>query len=67
MLMGSSRKSFLGAILEKDDGRSTRPDERVFATAATVACAVQQRCLVVRVHDTQEMADVIRVSEALWT
>lgn len=67
LLIGASRKSFLGVILENGKApRKTEPKERGWATAATVCTAVQQGALVVRVHDTQEMMDVIKVSEALW-
>lgn len=67
MLIGASRKSFLGVILAGgENGRETEPDDRVWATAATVACAVQQGAMVVRVHDTQNMVDVVRVADALW-
>lgn len=70
-LIGVSRKSFLGTILEAPDGnyegRLTGPKERGWATAAAVACAVQQKALVVRVHDVIEMGDVARVSSALWS
>ncbi|KAJ7846339.1 Dihydropteroate synthase-like protein [Mycena olivaceomarginata] len=65
-LIGASRKSFLGVILEQKTGRKTEPKERGWATAAAVACAVQQGALVVRVHDTQEMVDVVQVANALW-
>ncbi|KIY67481.1 Dihydropteroate synthase [Cylindrobasidium torrendii FP15055 ss-10] len=62
MLIGASRKSFLGKLL----GRETQPKERGMATAATTACAVQQGASVVRVHDVQETADVLRVADSLW-
>ncbi|KIM41558.1 hypothetical protein M413DRAFT_445532 [Hebeloma cylindrosporum] len=66
-LIGVSRKSFLGAILAQDpEGRETEPKERTWATAAAVSCAVQQGALIVRVHDVKEMADVIKVADALW-
>lgn len=65
-LIGTSRKSFLGTILSNDRGKSTEGKERTWATAAAVACAVQQGALVLRVHDTHEMADVIAVADALW-
>ncbi|EMD36886.1 hypothetical protein CERSUDRAFT_114805 [Gelatoporia subvermispora B] len=71
-LIGTSRKSFLGAILAQSDaddakqGRETRPDERGWATAAAVACAVQQKADVIRVHDVQQMRDVIKIGSALW-
>lgn len=70
LLIGTSRKSFLGTILSKDDGaytgRETTPVERGWATAAAVACAVQQKANVVRVHDVLELGDVVRVCEHLW-
>jgi dihydroneopterin aldolase/2-amino-4-hydroxy-6-hydroxymethyldihydropteridine diphosphokinase/dihydropteroate synthase len=71
-LIGSSRKSFLGAILERPDadgaykGRKTQPKERGWATAATVACAIQQGASVVRVHDVQDMRDVVAVASIIW-
>ncbi|KAL4269233.1 DHPS family protein [Pleurotus pulmonarius] len=67
ILIGASRKSFLGEILSRGEhGRKTTPKERGWATAAAVACAVQQKALAVRVHDTREMSDVVRISEAIW-
>ena len=66
-LIGTSRKSFIGGVLAQGPGgRETLPTERVWATAAGVACAVQQGALAVRVHDTREMADVVRMADALW-
>ncbi|RPD61724.1 Dihydropteroate synthase [Lentinus tigrinus ALCF2SS1-7] len=75
LLIGASRKSFLGAILRQPDkdetgsyeGRDTRPDERDWATAAAVSCAVQQGASVVRVHDVLHLGDAVRVSSALWS
>ncbi|KAF3931112.1 hypothetical protein ABW20_dc0107828 [Dactylellina cionopaga] len=66
-LIATSRKAFLQEILRGGDrGRETSPKERVFATATTIACAVQQGALVVRVHDVQEMSDVCAIADALW-
>lgn len=77
-LIGTSRKSFLGTILSRPalpsnpgnpevahPGRESKPNERDFATAAAVSCVVQQSVAVVRVHDVQAMADVVRVASAL--
>ncbi|KAG6816553.1 hypothetical protein H0H93_007970 [Arthromyces matolae] len=66
-LVGTSRKSFLGVILARGErGRETEAKERTWATAAGVVCAVQQGALVVRVHDTREMADAVTVADHLW-
>lgn len=67
MLIGPSRKSFLGEILARQPaGRRTLPNERTYATAAAVSCAVQQRTMIVRVHDVREMMDVVKVTETLY-
>jgi dihydropteroate synthase len=59
ILVGTSRKSFLGALTGRPVG------ERVFATAATVAHAVAQGVAIVRVHDVAPMVDVVKVAHAL--
>jgi len=71
-LIGPSRKSFLGILLAQSDeggsyrGRDTVPKDRGWATAAAVACAVQQGAAAVRVHDVLELGDVVRVANSLW-
>lgn len=73
LLVGISRKSFLGAILSQPDddgayqGRKTAPKERGWATAAAATCAVQQGAAVLRVHDVPELGDVVRVADAIWS
>lgn len=59
ILVGTSRKSFLGALTGRPVG------ERVFATAATVAHAVAAGVALVRVHDVAPMVDVVKVAQAL--
>jgi dihydropteroate synthase len=59
LLVGPSRKSFLGRLLEKP------PAARLFGTAAAVASAVIRGAHIVRVHDVREMRDVVRVADAL--
>jgi dihydropteroate synthase len=57
LLVGPSRKSFLGAITGKP------VEDRLHATAAAVALAVAGGANVVRVHDVGPMLDVVRVAE----
>lgn len=59
LLIGTSRKSFIGAVVNRP------ATERVWGTAATVACGIFAGADIVRVHDVQEMSDVVRVSEAI--
>jgi len=56
VLLGTSRKRFIGQIT----GRS-RPKDRIFGTAATVAMAAAAGVSIVRVHDVAEMVDVVKV------
>jgi len=58
-LIGTSRKSTIGKLTDQP------VDNRVFGTAATVAFAIANGVDIVRVHDVQEIADVVKVSDAL--
>jgi dihydropteroate synthase len=59
LLVGTSRKSLIGKVLNKP------ADERVWGTAATVACALYAGADIVRVHDVAQMCDVARITEAI--
>ncbi|MGM0558240.1 MAG: dihydropteroate synthase [Myxococcota bacterium] len=59
LLLGTSRKSLIGTVLDKP------AEQRVFGTAATVACGLYAGADIVRVHDVAEIVDVVRVTEAL--
>jgi dihydropteroate synthase len=65
LLVGTSRKSFIGKVLEKSKLRSGSGAERIWGTAATVATSILQGAHIVRVHDVAEMTQVARVSDAL--
>lgn len=59
VLLGTSRKSFIGHIL------SATPEDRVYGTAASVACGVMRGAHIVRVHDVAQMAQVVKVASAI--
>lgn len=59
ILLGTSRKSFLGQVIHKPAA------ERVWATAATIACGIWAGADLVRVHDVNELHDVVRITEAI--
>jgi len=66
VLVGTSRKSFIGKVLGlPEPGTAGGATERLWGTAATVAWAVAQGARIVRVHDVAEMADVVRMTEAI--
>jgi dihydropteroate synthase len=60
VLVGTSRKSFIGSIIGKDNAT-----ERIFGTAATVALCAAAGASVVRVHDVAEMLDVVKVARTI--
>ncbi|OWY66055.1 dihydropteroate synthase [cyanobacterium TDX16] len=61
ILVGASRKSFIGHILEQPD-----PKARVWGTAAACCGAIANGADIVRVHDVKEMHDVCRVADVLF-
>jgi dihydropteroate synthase len=61
ILVGPSRKSFIGQILQQPD-----PKQRVWGTAAACCGAIATGADILRVHDGAEMMDVCRVADAVW-
>jgi len=60
-VVGASRKGFIGKVTGVEQA-----SERKWGTAATVAAAVQGGADVVRVHDVQEMGQVVKMADAIW-
>jgi dihydropteroate synthase len=61
VLVGASRKSYLGTLLAGPDGAPRPVDQREAATVATSVLAVQAGAWGVRVHDVQASVDALRV------
>lgn len=59
ILIGPSRKSFIGLVLNLPVG------ERVEGTAAAVAISIAKGADIVRVHDVRQMVRVCRLSDAI--
>ena len=64
VLVGASRKRFLGTLLAGPDGQPAPARARDRATAATSALAAAAGAWCVRVHDVPGSADAVRVSQA---
>lgn len=60
ILLGTSRKSFIGQILQQDD-----PAERLVGTLATVALGVEQGVQLFRVHDVKAAVEAAMVAWAI--
>ena len=61
VLIGASRKRFLGALLAADDGQPRPPDGRETATAVVSALAAGHGAWGVRVHDVTASVDALAV------
>src|ERR1700752_1413303 len=66
VLVGASRKRFLGTLLAGPDGALRPPDGRETATAVISALAALYGAWGVRVHDVQASVDALKVVAA-WT
>ncbi|NEQ27573.1 MAG: dihydropteroate synthase, partial [Microcoleus sp. SIO2G3] len=61
LLVGTSRKSFIGHILNQPDAK-----KRVWGTAATCCAAIAGGADILRVHDVRELREVCLVADAIW-
>ena len=59
ILLGTSRKSFIGHVLDLP------ADQRLEGTAATLAIGIANGADIVRVHDVAQMVRVVRMSDAI--
>ena len=59
ILLGSSRKSMIGRVLDLP------PDQRLEGTAATVAIGIANGADIIRVHDVKQMLRVCQMSDAI--
>ncbi|ORA74513.1 dihydropteroate synthase [Mycobacterium heidelbergense] len=64
VLLGASRKRFLGTLLAGPDGSPRPPDGRETATAVISALAAVHGAWGVRVHDVRSSVDALKVLEA---
>ncbi|WP_310485115.1 dihydropteroate synthase [Chamaesiphon sp. VAR_48_metabat_403] len=61
LLVGVSRKSFIGKILNQPD-----PERRLWGTSAACCAAIAKGADILRVHDVAEMVDVSRVADVMF-
>ena len=60
MLVGTSRKRFIGELLD-----GAPPEERLEGTIASVVLAIAQGADIVRVHDVARVAPALRVADGI--
>ena len=61
LLLGVSRKSFIGTILNRPD-----PKQRVWGTGAACSACIAAGADILRIHDVAAMRDVSRVADAIY-
>ncbi len=61
ILIGTSRKSFIGKIINQQD-----PQKRVWGTAATCCSAIISGADILRIHDVAQIYDISRVTDAIY-
>ncbi|HLL68119.1 MAG TPA: dihydropteroate synthase [Micromonosporaceae bacterium] len=64
VLVGASRKSYLGELLADPDGSRRPTEQRAAATVATTVLALAKGAWGVRVHDVLANADAVKVWQA---
>ena len=60
IMIGTSRKSFLGKLLN-----GAPADQRLYGTIASVTASVMKGAHIVRVHDVKAAVEAVRVAEAI--
>ncbi|HEY6243547.1 MAG TPA: dihydropteroate synthase [Pyrinomonadaceae bacterium] len=65
ILIGTSRKSFIGCILADETGDPAPADRRMYGSMATVAAAVMKGANIVRVHDVRAAIETVKVIDAI--
>ena len=65
LLIGTSRKSFIGRVLADSSGTPAAASERLYGTLATITAAVLKGAHIVRVHDVKATRDAVRVADLI--
>ncbi len=65
LLIGTSRKSFLGRMLADKDGTPALADQRLHASMATMTAAILKGAHIVRVHDVKATIETIKIADAI--
>ncbi len=65
LLIGTSRKSFIGRLLADETGTPAPAEDRLYGTLATITTAVLHGAHIIRVHDVKATVDTIRVTHSI--
>lgn len=65
VLVGTSRKSFIGRVLSDADGNPAPADQRLYGTLASTSAAVLHGAHLVRVHDVKATVEALKTIHAI--
>ena len=65
VLIGTSRKSFLGKLLSEEPESPAPVTDRIFGTMASVTAAILKGADIVRVHEVKAAVETARVADAI--
>ena len=65
VLIGTSRKSFLGRVLADENGNPAPVEERLHSSLTTMTAAILKGAHIVRVHDVKASIEAVRVIDAI--
>lgn len=65
ILIGTSRKSFIGRLLAGENGEPNPAPDRLHGTMASITTAVLRGAHIVRVHDVKAAVETVRIADAI--
>jgi dihydropteroate synthase len=65
ILIGTSRKSFIGRLLEDENGNVALVSDRLHGTMASITAAILKGVAIVRVHDVKSGLETARVADSI--
>lgn len=65
IVIGTSRKSFIGKVLVDETGNPAPSDQRLHGSLASITAAVMKGAHIVRVHDVRATLESLKVLEAI--
>jgi len=65
LMIGTSRKAFLGHLLRDSEGNPAPPDQRLPATLATTTAAILKGASIIRVHDVRAASEFAQITDAV--
>jgi dihydropteroate synthase len=65
VLVGTSRKSFIGKLLSEEPESPAPVTDRIFGTMASVTAAILKGADIVRVHEVKAAVETVRVADAI--